>query len=111
MSLVIAAAAITGAPLQVTHVTSSGCTAAPRLLQIIREARSHGLDVTVDFYPYTAAMTKIESALFDEGWQQAFEIGYREFDEPNCGRPRHRWNLQGPKWHLCYNVGYRSSRL
>jgi N-acyl-D-aspartate/D-glutamate deacylase len=75
---VIAAAAITGAPLQVTHITSSGCTAAHRLLQMIREAQSCGLDVTVDFYPYTAAMTTIESALFDEGWQQVFQIDYRD---------------------------------
>jgi N-acyl-D-aspartate/D-glutamate deacylase len=73
---VIAASAITGAPLQMTHVQSSGGHAAPRLLQMIGEARSHGLDVTVDFYPYPAAMTMIETALFDEGWQVAFGIDY-----------------------------------
>jgi len=75
---VIAAAAITGAPLQITHVQSSGGKAVSRLLQMIDEAQSRGLDVTVDFYPYTAAMTLIESAVFDEGWQQVFGIDYED---------------------------------
>lgn len=75
---VIAAAAITGAPLQITHVPSSGGKAVPRLLRMIDEAQSRGLDVTVDFYPYTAAMTLIESELFNEGWQQILGIDYQD---------------------------------
>jgi dihydroorotase len=35
---------------------------------MITEARSHGLDVTTECYPYTAGATRIESALF-EGWE------------------------------------------
>ncbi|MFH1009491.1 MAG: hypothetical protein V1800_18595 [Candidatus Latescibacterota bacterium] len=73
---VIAAAALAGAPLQVTHLQSSGGKGFPRLIQRIGEARSRGLDITGDVYPFTAAMTLIESALFDEGWQEAFGIDY-----------------------------------
>ena len=73
---VIAAAAVTGAPLQITHIQSIGLGAAPRLLQMIAEAQTAGLDVTVDFYPYTAAMTMLESALFDEGWQEMLGIDF-----------------------------------
>lgn len=73
---VIAAAAITGASLQITHIQSIGIGATPGLLQMIAEAQARGLDVTVDFYPYTAAMTMLESALFDEGWQQRLGIDY-----------------------------------
>src|SRR6185503_9507235 len=40
---VIAAASITGAPLHVVHITSSGLKQAPRLLQTIGEARARGL--------------------------------------------------------------------
>ena len=73
---VIAASAITGAPLHVVHIQSSGMRATPRLLQMIEEARSHGLDVTTECYPYSAAMTGIESAIFSEGWQRKLGIDY-----------------------------------
>lgn len=43
---VISAAAITGAPLHVVHIQSTGGPATPKLLQMIGEAKSRGLDVT-----------------------------------------------------------------
>ncbi len=73
---VIAAAAITGAPLHVVHVQSTGGKNTPRLLQIIGEARSRKLDVTTECYPYVAGMTDIKSAIFNEGWQEVFGIDY-----------------------------------
>ncbi len=73
---VIAAAAITGAPLHVVHVQSTGGKNTPRLLQIIGEARSRKLDVTTECYPYIAGMTDIKSAIFNEGWQEVFGIDY-----------------------------------
>ena len=66
---VIADAAATGAPLHVVHITSVGLRQAPVLLRMIRGARAHGLDVTTEAYPYTAGMTDIGSAIFNEGWQ------------------------------------------
>jgi N-acyl-D-aspartate/D-glutamate deacylase len=73
---VIAASAITGAPLHVVHVQSTGGKATPKLLQMIAEARSRNLDVTTECYPYIAGMTEISSALFNEGWQEVFGISY-----------------------------------
>lgn len=73
---VIAASAISGAPLHIVHIHSSGLRAAPRLLQMIEEARSQGLDVTTECYPYTAGMSGIESAMFSEGWQRKLGIDY-----------------------------------
>src|SRR5689334_18709955 len=73
---VIAAAAITGAPLHVVHIHSTGGKATPKLLQMIAEARSRNLDVTTECYPYTAGMTGIKSAIFNEGWQEVFGIDY-----------------------------------
>jgi len=73
---VIAASAITGAPAHVVHLTSMGLRSTPRLLQMIGEARGRGLDITTEMYPYAAAMTEIESALLDEGWQQKLGIDY-----------------------------------
>jgi len=74
----IAAAAITGAPLHVVHIQSTGGPATPKLLQMIAEARSRKLDVTTECYPYIAGMTDIKSAVFDEGWQEVFGIDYKD---------------------------------
>jgi len=73
---VIAAAAITGAPLHVVHIQSTGGKATPKLLQMIGEARARKLDVTTECYPYVAGMTDIKSAIFNEGWQEVFGIDY-----------------------------------
>jgi N-acyl-D-aspartate/D-glutamate deacylase len=75
---VISAAAITGAPLHVVHIQSTGGPATPKLLQMIAEAKSRGLDVTTECYPYIAGMTDIKSAIFDEGWQEVFNIDYKD---------------------------------
>lgn len=75
---VISAAAITGAPLHVVHIHSTGGPATPKLLQIISEARARKLDVTTECYPYIAGMTDIKSAIFNEGWQDVFGIDYKD---------------------------------
>jgi dihydroorotase len=38
----------------------------PETLQMVEEARTHGLDVTTEAYPYSAGMTEIQSALLDQ---------------------------------------------
>ncbi|MFZ0281218.1 MAG: amidohydrolase family protein [Bacteroidales bacterium] len=73
---VISAAAITGAPLHIVHITSLGFSLTPDMLRMIKEGRSRGLDITVECYPYTATQTTIESAVYDEGWQEKFGISY-----------------------------------
>jgi N-acyl-D-aspartate/D-glutamate deacylase len=74
----LAAAALTGAPLHVVHVSSIGLRDTPKLLQMIAEARDRGMDVTTECYPYTAGMTSLESAIFNEGWQEAMGIDYKD---------------------------------
>ncbi len=82
---VIAASALTGAPAHVAHITSNGLGSTPRLLQMIAEARTRKLDITTELYPYTAAMTAIESALFDPGWQSVLGIGYHDLQWAETG--------------------------
>lgn len=82
---VISATAITGAPLHVVHVTSIGFNLTPQMLQMIREARSRGLDVSVECYPYTATQTTIESAVYNEGWQEMFGITYEDLQWAETG--------------------------
>ncbi|HUE88605.1 MAG TPA: amidohydrolase family protein [Vicinamibacterales bacterium] len=62
----IAAAASAGASLHVVHVNSSGGTNLAEFLAAIQAARDAGQDVTTEAYPYSAGMTEIQSALFDD---------------------------------------------
>jgi N-acyl-D-aspartate/D-glutamate deacylase len=71
---VIADATVTGAPLHIVHITSSGLKQTPKLLQTIGEARARGMDITTECYPYEAAMTELASAMFDPGWQRILGI-------------------------------------
>jgi len=66
VSEVIAASAITGAPVQVVHINSSGVEMTAELLKMIGEARSHGVDVTTEAYPYTAGCTNIKAAFLED---------------------------------------------
>ena len=66
----IADAAASGAAVHMVHITSSGLREVPLLLSMIAGARQRGLDITTEAYPYTAGMTDLSSAIFDEGWQK-----------------------------------------
>jgi len=74
---VIAHSAVSGAPVHVAHINSSGQSAVGRMLGIIVEARGHGVDVSTEAYPYTAGMTRLESFLFDS-WGDKPESEYRK---------------------------------
>jgi len=91
---VIADAAATGAALHVVHVTSMGQSDTPLLLQLIGGARAHGVDVTTEAYPYTAASTSIQSAVFDRGWQDKMGIGYHDILYPPTGERLTRSSFQ-----------------
>jgi N-acyl-D-aspartate/D-glutamate deacylase len=82
---VIAAAASTGAPLHVVHITSMGLKDTPRLIEMVEGARQHGLDVTTEAYPYAASSTALDSAVFDPGWQEAFGITYKDLQWAQTG--------------------------
>jgi N-acyl-D-aspartate/D-glutamate deacylase len=75
---VIAAAAATGAPLHVVHITSMGLKYTPELIAMVEGARNHGLDVTTECYPYAAGSTALQSAIFDPGWQENMGITYKD---------------------------------
>jgi N-acyl-D-aspartate/D-glutamate deacylase len=82
---VIAAAASTGAPLHVVHVTSMGLKDTPKLIAMVEGAQARGIDVTTEAYPYPAGSTSIESAVFDPGWQEAQGITYKDLQWAQTG--------------------------
>jgi N-acyl-D-aspartate/D-glutamate deacylase len=75
---VLANVAATGASVHIVHITSMGLRQTGRLLAMIDGARSRGLDVSTELYPYTAASTYLQSALFEPGWQERFAIGFKD---------------------------------
>jgi N-acyl-D-aspartate/D-glutamate deacylase len=62
---VMAAAVITGAPLHIVHLQSTGGPNVIQELRMIAEAQSRGMDVTTESYPYDKGMTSIQAAMFD----------------------------------------------
>ena len=82
---VIAAAAATGAPLHVVHITSMGLRNTPQLIAMVKGAQSRGLDVTTECYPYTAGSTNLESAIFDPGWQERQGISFKDIQWSKTG--------------------------
>ena len=54
-------------------------------LDLILGAQERGADVTTEAYPYTAASTSIESAIFDPGWQARLRISYEDVQWQDTG--------------------------
>jgi N-acyl-D-aspartate/D-glutamate deacylase len=82
---VVAAAAVTGAALHVVHITSMGLKFTPDLIAMVEGAKRHGLDVTMECYPYMAGSTALQSAVFDPGWQEAAGITYHDLQWAETG--------------------------
>jgi dihydroorotase len=82
---VIADAAATGASLHIVHITSMGMRQTDTCMRMIEGARQSGLDVTTEAYPYTAGMTDLGSAVFDDGWQERMAIGYGDLQWAQTG--------------------------
>ena len=82
---VLAASVITRVPLHVVHIASTGLGATSQMLQVIKEARSRGIDITTECYPYSAGMTGIEAATFDGNWKQNMGIDYGDLEWAETG--------------------------
>ncbi len=67
---VIAAAAATGASAQVIHLASSAIGSMDYALRLIEGAYNNGVDVMADIHVYQFNRTSIESAIYDEGWEE-----------------------------------------
>lgn len=67
------------------HINSMALGDIDAALALIQEARDDGLDVTTEMYPYTAGSTFIETAIFNDGWQERFGIGYADLQWQDSG--------------------------
>src|SRR5439155_909704 len=74
----IAGAAITGASVHIVHITSMALGQTGLAIEMIEGARRRGLDITTEAYPYTAGQTNLDSAVFDDGWQERLAVTYKD---------------------------------
>ena len=76
----ISVAKETGASLHIVHIGSSALNDMNDVLPLIDSSRAAGMDLTTEVYPYSAASTLLESAMFNPGWQQNLKIDYGEVE-------------------------------
>lgn len=76
----IATAKETGASLHIVHIGSSALNDMNEVLPLVDSARTSGMDLTTEVYPYSAASTLLESAMFNPGWEQNLKISYGEIE-------------------------------
>jgi predicted glycoside hydrolase/deacetylase ChbG (UPF0249 family)/imidazolonepropionase-like amidohydrolase len=86
----LALAGETNAPLHVVHINSAGLAETPTMLEMIREARARGRDVTTEAYPYSAGMTEIQSATIQDVYRSASNERFAELEWPSTGERLNR---------------------
>ncbi|MBT5175994.1 MAG: amidohydrolase family protein, partial [Candidatus Marinimicrobia bacterium] len=74
----MADAGTAGASVHLVHANSMSLGEIETTLSMVESAQKNGLDITTEVYPYTAASTFLESALFDEGWKETLNISYED---------------------------------
>lgn len=80
----LANAVATGTPLHIVHINSTGGNNVGRMLALIGDAQSRGIDITTEAYPYNRGSTRIESALYDN-WEQMTDAEIAEITWVNTG--------------------------
>ena len=81
----ISDAVLTNAPLHVVHINSMALNEIELAIEMVNIAQKRGFDITTELYPYTAGSTSLESAVFDEGWQERLGINYQDLQWVKTG--------------------------
>jgi dihydroorotase len=81
----ISDAAITGSSLHLVHLNSMTLSEIELCIEMVNEAQKRGMDITSEIYPYTAASTFIQSAMFEEGWQKKMGMSYNDLQWVETG--------------------------
>ena len=74
----IANAMLTKAQLHIVHMNSMALGDIELGVEMVHRAQKQGYRITTEMYPYTAASTSLQSALFDDGWQESFDMTYED---------------------------------
>ncbi|MEN9598269.1 MAG: hypothetical protein RL596_580 [Bacteroidota bacterium] len=69
-------AILTNTSLHIVHANSMAMGNIQLALELVATAQKKGFDITTELYPYTAGSTAIQSAIFNDGWQERLGISY-----------------------------------
>ena len=78
------------ASLHVVHINSAALAETPVMLEMIRDARARGHDVTTEAYPYSAGMTEIQSATIQDIYRTAPDDSLAALEWPPTGERLNR---------------------
>lgn len=76
-----------GVPLQISHLKAAGRSNWGRVnsaMELVEDARSRGLDVTCDVYPYTAGSTTLTTLLPPWALEGGIARTLERLSDPNC---------------------------
>lgn len=96
----IANSVATGAATHLCHIGSAGGVQVPTMLHMIDGARSNGVDISTEVYPYTAAHTYIGSAIFAGEWRENIGMDYSDL----------QWTLSGERLSRETFLKYRKEK-
>lgn len=82
---VLANAMATDARLHIVHLNSSSLGDIGTNMALVKGAQEAGVDVTTEVYPYTAASTSLQSAIFDPGFRERLGIDYSDIQWQDTG--------------------------
>lgn len=82
----IANAVITGSCVHIVHINSMAMSSTPAMIAIMHEARSHGVDITTEIYPWDASVDSIRSVMFDPGWEKRWGVGPGDLQSRATGK-------------------------
>lgn len=82
----IANAAITGSCVHIVHINSMAMSSTLQMLRVFHDARSHGIDVSTEMYPWDASSDVIRSVIFDPGWEQRWGVSVGDLQSTVTGK-------------------------
>lgn len=82
----IANAAITGSCVHIVHINSMAMSSTLQMLKLFHDARSHGVDVSTEMYPWDASTDVVRSVIFDPGWEQRWGVSVSDLQSTATGR-------------------------
>jgi N-acyl-D-aspartate/D-glutamate deacylase len=75
---VVAYCVMTGASAHIVHLGASSTVNFDTAIEAVQRARRRGIDLTVESYPYIAGMTRLETSIFDPGFQERLGLRYED---------------------------------
>ncbi|MGE0582804.1 MAG: amidohydrolase family protein [Steroidobacteraceae bacterium] len=82
----VANAAMTGACVHVAHINSMAMSAAPMMVDLMRAAHAHGVDLSTETYPWDGSVDAVRSHFFDPGWEARWGVGVDALQSRRSGK-------------------------